>query len=144
MNHAPTSTMIDCRGVIHHALPTPWSQSLLTLFQQRLAEFGADAWNANIDAEDQASQSQAVVALIGEIGAHRADQNAGPCLGGAVFEFADEWWKDGAGRTDQQDIGGVAPGGGPFPDATFNEEWWGIVDINRTPRLVFTSLPATW
>jgi hypothetical protein len=108
-----------------------------------LGEFGADAWNANIGAEDQAAQAEATVALIGEIGANGHD-SGGPCLGGVLFEFADEWWKDGSGSPDQHDIGGVAPGGGPHPDATFNEEWWGLVTVDRQPRQAYHDLPRVW
>lgn len=108
-----------------------------------LGEFGADAWNANIDAEDQAAQAEATVALTGEIRAN-STASGGPCLGGIIFEFADEWWKDGEGSPDVHDVGGVAPGGGPHPDATFNEEWWGLVTIDRTPRQAYRDLPAVW
>ncbi len=108
-----------------------------------LAEFGADAWNANIPAEDQAAQADATVALIAEIGANRPSAG-GQCLGGAVFEWADEWWKDSEGSPSEHDVGGIAPGGGPHPDQTFNEEWWGLVDIDRNPREVYERLPQTW
>ncbi|WP_437623590.1 hypothetical protein [Sorangium sp. So ce1151] len=106
-----------------------------------VSEYGADAWNANIGAVDTESQAEAVWALTQLIwdngSAHTAD---GTCAGGTVFEWADEWWKDAEGSASAHDVGGIAPGGGPHPDQTFNEEWWGIVDIDRTPRPAYDEL----
>ena len=34
----------------------------------------------------------------------------------------DEWHKDNDGSKDRHDTGGTAPGGGPYPDMTFNED----------------------
>ena len=98
-----------------------------------LGEFGADAYNTNASREDQAAQADATRALSAEIFAN-SSMRGGVCAGGAIFEFADEWWKDGTGRPDEHDVGGLAPGGGPHPDQVFNEEWWGLVEIDRTPR----------
>jgi len=100
-------------------------------------EYGADAYNANIRGEDQAAQAKATRALTEEIVRRSAVHSGGTCIGGFVFEWADEWWKDGGGSSSRQDVGGVAPGGGPYPDRTFNEEWWGLVDIDRKKRLAY-------
>ena len=99
-----------------------------------IGEYGADAWNANIDQEDEDSQSVATTRLINEIKSE-STRNGGPCTGGIIFEWADEWWK--AGNPWKHDKGGVAPGGGPYPDFTFNEEYWGLVTIDRIPRKAY-------
>eukprot|EP00931_Biecheleriopsis_adriatica_P072070 TRINITY_DN4608_c0_g1_i1.p1 TRINITY_DN4608_c0_g1~~TRINITY_DN4608_c0_g1_i1.p1 ORF type:complete len:1027 (-),score=162.98 TRINITY_DN4608_c0_g1_i1:267-3347(-) len=102
-----------------------------------LGEYGADAFNANIQMEDQQSQADATRQLTQEIVAASSVRQNGVCLGGFVFEFSDEWHKDSKGSPSVHDTGGIAPGGGPYPDKTFNEEWWGLVDIDRSPRLAF-------
>ncbi|NKI34183.1 hypothetical protein HFP89_03260 [Wenzhouxiangella sp. XN79A] len=117
-----------------------------------IGEYGADAYNANLDGSgsaigyDPESQSDAVVALTREIFDNivfeDAMGNQRGVLGGLFFEWADEWWK--AGNPDQHDVGGVAPGGGPYPDGTFNEEYWGITDIDRNRRCGFYTLQALY
>ena len=59
------------------------------------------------------------------------------CSGVTLFQFTDGWWK--AGNNDVQDTGGTAPNstGVPF-DGSPNEEFWGIVDIDRNKKKVFT------
>lgn len=59
------------------------------------------------------------------------------CSGVTLFQFTDGWWK--AGNNDVQDTGGTAPNstGVPF-DGSPNEEFWGIVDIDRNKKKVYT------
>lgn len=53
-----------------------------------------------------------------------------------VFSWTDGWWK--AGNPDVQDVGGWAPMSSGVPyDGSPNEEYWGIVDIHRKPKLAY-------
>jgi hypothetical protein len=119
------------RGATFGALFTTWAGR--TTKPMMLGEYGADAWNSRLPGEDQAAQAFATEALTREIHLNWSG-TGGVAVGGALFEWCDEWWKDSQGRNDVHDVGGIAPGGGPHPDATFNEEWWGLVDIDRRPR----------
>jgi len=58
------------------------------------------------------------------------------CSGVTLFSFTDGWWK--AGENDAQDVGGWAPNSSGVPyDGTPNEEFWGIVDIERNKKIAF-------
>lgn len=55
------------------------------------------------------------------------------CSGVTLFSFTDGWWK--AGNNEVQDIGGWAPNSTGVPyDGSPNEEYWGIVDIERNKK----------
>ena len=58
------------------------------------------------------------------------------CSGVTLFSFTDGWWK--AGDNERQDVGGWAPNSTGVPyDGTPNEEYWGIVDIERNKKEAF-------
>ncbi|MCF7561619.1 hypothetical protein L3X39_13310 [Sabulilitoribacter multivorans] len=70
-------------------------------------------------------------------------QNEDVCSGVAMFSFTDGWWK--AGNPDQQDIGGWAPNSSGVPyDGSPNEEFWGIVDIDRNKKETFSVIKAKY
>jgi len=126
-------------GITFGTLFNDWTQ--VSDKPMYLAEYGADAWNSIINSLDEESQAEATKALTQII----IDQSQGlfpnnNTIGGTIFSFNDEWWKDTEGSVDTHDHGGIAPGGGPYPDSTFNEEYWGIVDINRLPRQAYYEL----
>ena len=63
-------------------------------------------------------------------------KNEDICAGVALFSFTDGLWK--AGNPDDYDPGGWAPNSSGVPyDGTPNEEYWGIVDINRKKKETF-------
>ena len=53
---------------------------------------------------------------------------AGNSLGGVIFEWSDEWWKN-QGDTDPNVQDETAPMGGAFLDGRSYEEWYGIVSL---------------
>ncbi len=58
------------------------------------------------------------------------------CAGVTIFAFSDELWK--AGNNYSQDPGGWAPKSSGVPyDGAANEEYWGIVDIDRNKKMAF-------
>jgi len=125
------------RGLSHGTLFTQWRD--LAEKPMYLGEYGADAYDSRGQGQvDVDSQALAVSSLTEELIDNYATASGGVTLGGFVFEWADEWWK--AGQPDVHDTGGIAPGGGPYPDSTFNEEYWGIVDIERNPRPAYDAL----
>jgi len=63
-------------------------------------------------------------------------QHQDACSGVALFSFSDGWWK--AGDVNTQDPGGSAPNSGGVPyDGAANEEYWGIIDMDRNRKAAF-------
>lgn len=58
------------------------------------------------------------------------------CSGVTLFAFVDELWK--AGNNDKLDTGGWAPNSSGVPyDGAPNEEYWGVLDIDRNKKEAF-------
>lgn len=130
------------RGKDHASLFTDWAA--LSTKPMFMGEYGADAWDSRGEGkEDLAAQAEATTALTQQIVDAYTTTSGGITSGGFIFEWADEWWK--AGNVDVQDTSHPeSPGGGPYPDGQFNEEWWGIVDIDRNPRPAYEALKAIY
>lgn len=82
--------------------------------------------------ENQLAQADATKSILDQIFTPK-DIVSGLTL----FSFTDGWWK--AGKPDQQDVGGWAPNSSGVPyDGAPNEEYWGIVNIDRTKKEAFS------
>ncbi len=69
--------------------------------------------------------------------------NTEVCSGVTLFSFTDGWWK--AGNNEVQDIGGWAPNSSGVPyDGSPNEEFWGIVDIDRNKKETYEIVKAKY
>jgi hypothetical protein len=128
-----------------------------------LSEFGADSylstvWYPVVGYEDKTSQANYLRAQWTDIVSELSYFDpAKVCLGGTVFEYNDEWWKvlaqDG-GSPNVQDNGGFETSWNTTaqPDGFANEEYFGIVTIDRTFKEAYTVLQqafettslATW
>ena len=100
------------------------------------SEAGSDSYmsisrDGFAEGENQKAQSKANEKIVEII-----FQNQHLVSGLTLFSFSDEWWK--AGNPDQQDVGGQAPNSSGVPyDGNPNEEYWGIVDIERNKKESF-------
>jgi hypothetical protein len=112
-------------------------------------EFGADAFNARDNAEDQQSQAYYMVGNWKEIYENAAGLGkAGNSLGGFTFQFSDGWWKFGqTSNLSVHDDNASWSNGGYQNDYAagennMNEEWFGICAKGPTsPRGLYSLYP---
>jgi len=102
-------------------------------------EFGADAYNAKENKEDQQAQAYYMVGNWEEIYKNAAGLGlAGNSLGGFTFQFSDGWWKFGQTKNlDIHDNNASWANGGYERDFVegennMNEEWFGIAAKGKT------------
>ena len=94
-----------------------------------------DSYSAGVNEE---AQADATAVILDQIFARKDLIN-----GVTLFSFTDGWWK--AGNPDQQDQGGWAPFSTGVPyDGAPNEEYWGIVDIDRKKKKAFEVVKAKY
>jgi len=96
-------------------------------------EFGADAFNALQNKEDQKAQAKYLINNWKEIYQNTSTQNkAGNAIGGFTFQFSDGWWKYGQKlNLDIHDNNASWKNGGYSEDYidgknNMNEEWFGV------------------
>jgi len=129
-----------------------------------IAEFGADAYDATLQKEDQNMQAFFLESQWRQIYENLAGvkDGEGNCLGGVMFEWTDEWWKHDEGNPSGwsvQDTESNWSNGGYYFDIkaegnkNMNEEWFGIVaqspeaenGLNmRKPRKAYYVIREFW
>ncbi len=127
-------------------------------------EFGCDAYNAFEKKEDEDAQALFLESQWSEIYKNlaRNPDGAGNCLGGALFEWTDEWWKHkdyDANAWSVHDTESNWSNGSYFFDIkaernmNMNEEWFGIVKLEpeikdglnlRVPRKAYYVIREFW
>lgn len=101
-----------------------------------LSETGADSYmtvgqGGYAFGENEAAQADATENILNDV---FEAQNT--CSGVTLFSFTDEWWK--AEDPNNHDVGSGAPNSSGVPyDGTANEEYWGILDVDRNRKMVF-------
>ncbi|MGV6846139.1 MAG: glycoside hydrolase family 2 TIM barrel-domain containing protein [Lutibacter sp.] len=114
-----------------------WAQ--LSQKPMYLSEAGADSYmtiakNGYSKGKNEQAQAEAIASILNSVLIHEKDN-----LGVTLFEFSDELWKDG--NNNQLDPGGWAPNSSGVPyDGTPNEEYWGIVTVDRIPKKAFMAV----
>lgn len=101
-----------------------------------LSEAGADSYmtiskNGYEMGENEKAQADATANILDAV-----FRNQEICSGVTLFAFVDELWK--AGNNDTYDRGGWAPNSSGVPyDGAPNEEYWGIVAIDRHKKMAY-------
>ncbi|MCG8430840.1 MAG: hypothetical protein MJA29_06690, partial [Candidatus Omnitrophica bacterium] len=129
-----------------------------------LSEFGADGYDAYKQKEDQNFQAFFLESQWRQIYQNLAGQKdgAGNCIGGAMFEWTDEWWKADESNPDSwliHDTTSNWSNGSYYFDIqaegnkNMNEEWFGIVGLSeeleeglhkRTPKKAYYVIKEFW
>lgn len=101
-----------------------------------LSEAGSDSYMTVANhgfskGENEKAQAQSLNNILDDVFEYRSINS-----GVLVFSFTDELWK--AGNPNIQDVGGWAPASSGVPyDGTANEEYWGILDVDRNKKNAF-------
>ncbi|MFA5063702.1 MAG: hypothetical protein WC578_06520, partial [Candidatus Omnitrophota bacterium] len=134
-----------------------------------VAEFGADAYDAYLNKEDQNMQAYFLEMQWRQIYENLAGskEGMGNCLGGIMFEWTDEWWKHNESAQECNNSDGWKAhntesnwsNGSYYHDIrakynkNMNEEWFGIVAVSeetenglnkRIPRKSYYVVKQLW
>lgn len=119
-----------------------------------IGEFGTDAYRTTNypplvcpgleGVPDEDAQATWNLGLWNDLVPHLSDRDhENVAIGGLVHEWTDQWWKvapANGGRPEVQENCGHDANPGGHPDVVANEEYFGIVDIDRQPRRAYDVL----
>jgi len=134
------------RGKTFGSLFTQWAS--ITTKPMCLGEFGVDAYHSTAlvnpnppGVVNEAEQADWDVTLWNHLFANLSAREAtNVAIGGCVHEWNDSWWKIQP-ATSQETGGWIA---NVFPDGMSSEEIFGICNINRVPRLIYSALQTAF
>jgi hypothetical protein len=126
-----------------------------------VTEVGVDAWDGDLDVEDQTMQADCLESILDEADQAQAVRTPGGVLAGqCIFSWADEWWKSETECGDPPVLTDWCVQDTctdwtnslylPDADANVNEEWWGMVTLDgadpglRTPRTAYSRVSEAW
>ena len=102
-----------------------------------IGEFGADSYDHRVTAENQSMQAEWGRRLWDEAYFDlSAERTQGTVVGALAFEWNDEWWKNGSPGSHTL----TSERNGGQPDGYNDEEWFGLVDIQRNRKGLFTDM----
>jgi hypothetical protein len=108
-----------------------------------VSEYGADAFDNNAVHEDQAAQAEATEILPMQIFDQPQRRRPGPPVPRRDDLRAHRRVVEGRRAPSTSTTTAGSPGA-IHADGFANEEWWGLMDVQRTPRQAYTALQAIY
>ena len=119
-----------------------------------ITEYGCDSYNTDKGPDEEMQSNYAIKSWEDIVYNREGSAGAGNSIGGFLFEWLDEWWKDSLNYfedpVDHQSTRAVFPM--PFPDGFAQEEWFGIMGQGsgsaspflRVPKKAYYDLQKIW
>ncbi len=146
------------RGTSFQGLFQALAVSATTTKPILVAEFGKDAYRDSAGQEDQTIQASYINSQWQEIASNLSAAGSGSAdlVGGSVFEWTDEWWKDSADDCLTHGNQVLFVRASDAVDPNYQEEWFGLAAVspvnavsnpggtNRILRKSYTTLQTFW
>lgn len=119
-----------------------------------ITEYGCDSYYTGKGPDEEMQSNYAINNWEDIVYNSKSRSGTGNSIGGFLFEWLDEWWKDSLNYfedpVDHQTTRAVFPM--PFPDSFAQEEWFGIMGqgagnaspFQRVPKKAYYDLQKVW